>query len=258
MPSAQSSAEPSAAWSSFHRPIGGLRILHWNIHSWRDDTGHPNIEAVAGLVRSTNPHVVSLVEVDELSSGDSTLDELAARTGYVSIFVPTFEFGDDQHPAGGFGNALLTRLPVHTVRQHQLLWPPRLYDGTEPSEPRSVLLAKVGTPPDTIWIGSTHLPRVDSTARTAALRRLVTIAQGLRESWLLVGDFNTPATGWPAQPSSWRTYPTSREPTYPARDPVEAIDYCVAPDELAVRVDVLDTPGSDHLPILVETLTSAS
>jgi endonuclease/exonuclease/phosphatase family metal-dependent hydrolase len=40
-----------------------LRVLHWNIHSWRDASGASNLEAIADLVSEINPHVVSLVEV---------------------------------------------------------------------------------------------------------------------------------------------------------------------------------------------------
>src|ERR1700742_4494638 len=106
-----------------------LRLLHWNIHSWRDDTGASNLEAVVNLVRRTDPHVVSLVEVDESWGQPSELAEVAERCGYASIFVPAFEFGQSE-PAGGFGNALLSKLPILAVQQRQLVWPPRLYDGS--------------------------------------------------------------------------------------------------------------------------------
>ena len=43
-----------------------LRVLHWNIHSWRDESGGSNLECVVDLMRAIDPHVVSLVEVDEL------------------------------------------------------------------------------------------------------------------------------------------------------------------------------------------------
>jgi endonuclease/exonuclease/phosphatase family metal-dependent hydrolase len=77
-----------------------LRVLHWNIHSWRDDAGASNLEHVADLVQATSPHVVSLVEVDELWGTSSVLGELANRGEYASIFVPAFEFGQDA-PVGG-------------------------------------------------------------------------------------------------------------------------------------------------------------
>ena len=90
---------------------------------------------------------------------------------YSWVFVPAFEFGDGQ-PAGGFGNVLLTTLPIRAVQQWQLLWPPRLYDGSEPSEPRSATVALLGSADGQVWAGITHLPRADVRARDAALSRL--------------------------------------------------------------------------------------
>jgi endonuclease/exonuclease/phosphatase family metal-dependent hydrolase len=231
-------------------PTGELRVLHWNIHSWRNDTGARNQARVADLIRATDPHAVSLVEVDESWEHASTLDTLAADTGYSSIFVPSFEFGGSI-PAGGFGNAVLSRLPVLAVRQRQLLWPPRRYDGTEPSEPRSVIFTQLTTASRRVWIGSTHLPRADVTTRAAALQQLAAIVQSLPSPWLLIGDYNTPADSWLGRHPSLRAFPYPAEPTYPAKEPVEAIDYCVAPQALPVHATVLAEDGSDHLPILV-------
>lgn len=225
-----------------------LRLLHWNIHSWRDDTGASNLEAVVDLVRRTDPHVVSLVEVDESWGQPSALDEVASRCGYASVFVPAFEFGKDA-PAGGFGNALLSKLPILTIQQRQLLWPPRLYDGSEQSEARSVVFAKFQTATVPVWIGSTHLPRSEAGTRMDAAHRLAGIVQELDDQWLLLGDFNMPASAWLDQYPSLRSYPTTAEPTHPTKDSVEEIDYCVAPRELTVRAEVLSERGSDHLPV---------
>lgn len=232
-------------------PADELRILHWNIHSWRDDTGASNLDAVVTLVRATDPHVVSLVEVDEpWEDRPSALDELATRGRYASIFIPTFEFGRDV-PAGGFGNALLSKLPILAIRQRQLVWPPRLYDGSESSEPRSVVFAKFQTATGSVWIGSTHLPRSEADTRTDATQRLVAMTQELRGQWLLLGDFNMPASVWLDTYPSLCSYPMPAKPTYPAKEPVEAIDYCVTTQELAVRAEVLAEAGSDHLPVFV-------
>jgi len=102
-----------------------LRVLHWNIHSWRDESGASNLDAIADLVGEIDPHVVSLVEVDELWGMSDTLHELAIRVGHSWIFAPSFEFGHEA-PAGGFGNAVLTKLPILAVQHWQLLWPSRL------------------------------------------------------------------------------------------------------------------------------------
>ncbi len=227
-----------------------LRVLHWNIHSWRDDAGASNLEYVVDLVRSTNPHVVSLVEVDESWGTFSILSELTNRGGYASIFVPAFEFGQDA-PVGGFGNALLTKLPILAVRQRHLVWPPKLYDGSEPSEPRAVVLAKLQMSAEALWIGSTHLPRSDADVRADALHRLVTIAQNLAEPCVLCGDFNTPASSWLDSYPSLKVYPETAEPTYPTNKPTEPIDYCIVSPELSIQAKVMTASGSDHLPVLV-------
>lgn len=70
-----------------------LRILHWNIHSWRDASNVSNLDVIIDLVSETDPHIVSLVEVDEPWGMPDSLNELADRTGYAWIFVPSFEFG---------------------------------------------------------------------------------------------------------------------------------------------------------------------
>lgn len=228
-----------------------LRILHWNIHAWRDASGAANLEAITDLATETDPHVVSLVEVDEPWGMADSLSELANRMGYSWIFAPSFEFGD-QTPAGGFGNALLTKLPILAVQQWQLLWPARLYDGTEPSEPRSAVFAKLEFSLSPLWFGSTHLPRSDSQARANALHRLMTLTQKLDGHWLVCGDFNTPASSWLDNDRSVVVCPEPAQPTYPANDQlVESIDYCVASPDLHVEGKVLPVGGSDHLPLLV-------
>jgi endonuclease/exonuclease/phosphatase family metal-dependent hydrolase len=227
-----------------------LRILHWNIHSWRDTSGASNLETIADSVGETDPHVVSLVEVDERWGMSDSLNELADRVGYSWIFAPSFEFGD-QTPAGGFGNALLTKLPILAVQHWQLLWPSKLYDGTEPSEPRSAVFAKLGFLQSPLWFGSTHLSRSDSQARANGLRRLMALTQKLDGHWLVCGDFNTPASSWLHNDRSVVVCPEPAQPTYPADEPVEPIDYCVASPGLLMEGKVLPVEGSDHLPLVV-------
>ena len=223
-----------------------LRILHWNVHSWQDESGTPNVDVVVELVRDTAPDAVSLVEVDESWGAASCLGAVAERCGYASVFVPSFEHGQQQ-PAAGFGNALLTKLPISAVRQRQLVWPTTVYDGSEPSELRSVTLAKMGS----FWVGSTHLPRGSAEARTAALRRLISITEELDGAWLVCGDFNTPASSWLSGADAVVTAPRPAQPTSPANKPVAAIDYCLASLGLSLGAEVLDVNGSDHLPVLV-------
>src|SRR5215475_7706157 len=237
-------------------PADHLQILHWNIHSWRDMGGARNVDAVFDLIHDVDPAVVSLVEVDESWKGSPALGWLANRLGYSWIFAPTFEYGRDT-PAGGFGNALLTKLPILVVRQRQLLWPIRLYDGTEPSECRSVVLAKLGVPSAPLWVGSTHLPREDADARTAALNRLTGIIGDLDSHWLICGDFNTPASTWLDSNNQVAAFPQPAQPTYPTVQPSEPIDYCIASPRLPIEARVLTVAGSDHYPILLSCTVPA-
>lgn len=232
------------------------RVLHWNVHSWRDDGpggGKPNADAVVALIEEADPLIVSLVEVDEpWGAASSTLATVAGRLGFASVFPPTVHYGDDDGPRGGYGNALLVRAPILAVRQWQLRWPPRLYDGSESSEARSVLLVKLDTGPAGLWVGSTHLPRRSAPAREAGLTRLVDLVQGLDAPWLICGDFNTPASTWAPADGSVVVRPEPAEPSYPAKAPTEPIDYVLAAPSLTVSAAVLDRPGSDHLPLLAE------
>jgi endonuclease/exonuclease/phosphatase family metal-dependent hydrolase len=242
---------------------GELLLLHWNVHSWRDAAGRPNLDAVAALIDGRGPDVVSLVEVSEPWAAAVSLPELARRGGYTWIFVPSVEPGPSGEPgrpvepgrdgpARGYGNALLTRLPVRAVQQWQLTWPPAVYDGTEPSETRSVALARVALPGGgAAWVGSTHLPSRDRQARAAALRRLTTLTRGLEPPWVICGDFNTAPSRWIKRGEPVVTGPRPARPTFPARFPYRSLDYCIASPGVSVRARPLYTAGSDHLPLLV-------
>jgi endonuclease/exonuclease/phosphatase family metal-dependent hydrolase len=229
---------------------GELRILHWNIHSWRDPSGAPNLDAVISLVHETSPDVISLVEVDEGWGMPAALDEVASQTEYSWVFFPAFEFGNES-PAGGFGNALLTKLPILSAHQWYLVSTGKPYDGTEDSEPRSVLLMKLKLEDDSCWIGSTHLPRGNPEARTQAMRRLSAIISKLAGRWLICGDFNAPPSSWPHEEWPFIEFPGSAQPTYPAEQPTEPIDYCIASPGTILTARVLPVAGSDHLPLYV-------
>lgn len=225
-----------------------LTVLHWNIHSWRTPDGKPSADAVAALISEKAPDVVSLVEVDESWGQSRCLREVAERTGYTWVFVPAFTFGNSG-PEGGFGNALLVRdgLAIRGIQQWGLLWPEPVYDGTEPSEARSVLLAELNAGAYRVWVGTTHMPRSDERAREDALNRLATLTGTLGDAWLICGDFNTPAGTWVPRSMT----PAAAGPTYPADHPAEMIDYAVASASARVESEAIQSLASDHLPVQI-------
>lgn len=227
---------------------GELVFLHWNVHSWRDESGRPNVAAVAGLIAGQDPDAVSLVEVNEPWAAPTALAEVAG--GRTWVFAPSVELGQDA-PARGYGNALLCRPRLLAVQQWRLTWPQTVYDGTEPSEARSLILARMSLPTVPVWVGSTHLPSSDPRSRAAALRRLAEVTQHLDAPWVICGDFNAPPQDWlePGQPIV--VGPTPALPTCPASSPRVAIDYAIASPGVSLDARPLDVPGSDHLPVLV-------
>jgi endonuclease/exonuclease/phosphatase family metal-dependent hydrolase len=234
--------------------VGGgerLEMLHWNIHSWRDDRKRPNHQAVEDLIRRTGPDVVSLTEVSTPWGDSRPLSEIAERVGYRWVFVPALEYRGSA-PGQGYGNALLTRLPILGVQQWRVHSPER-YANTEPSEPRTVALARVDVAGTPVWVGSTHLPASQADDRAAALRRLAEQLKGLGTPWLVCGDFNTAARTWREDLPDGVTVaaPRWRRATFPVRRPVRAIDYGLASPSLRTRARVLRSRGSDHRAIFV-------
>jgi endonuclease/exonuclease/phosphatase family metal-dependent hydrolase len=230
---------------------GELRILHWNVHSWRDAGGQPSFGDLAAFIAGQEPDVVSLVEVSEPWAAPDRLPDLARRTGSAWVFSPAVELGEET-PTRGYGNALLSRAGLLAVQQWQVTWPPSAYDGTEPSETRTVALAKVPLGSGSLWVGSTHLPSSNRAQRSAALGRLLDLTARLEPPWLICGDFNEPPGGWLGAPGqAVRAYPDPPQLSHPAGAPVRAIDYCIASPGVEVSAEVVAAPGSDHLPVLI-------
>lgn len=226
-----------------------LRILHWNIHSWKDAVGAANRDAVAALLKREAPDVVSLTEVNEPQGAPRTLADIADECGYSWIFVPSIEFGTDPN-ARGYGNALLTRIPVTAVQQLNVHQHEHGYDGSEPSETRSVILARLsGTG---LWVGSTHFPASHQSSRKAAARQLRRLTMQLSTPWLISGDFNASAGSLFDGFSDIRVHPERPPATFPAHRPRTAIDYILTSPGVGTTTEVLRAAGSDHLPLLAE------
>ena len=85
--------------------------------------------------------------------------------------------------------------------------------------------------------------QADDVLRSAAATRCLT------EPWLICGDFNTAASSWPGGDKAVVVSPAKL--TYPADEPAEPIDYCVASAAFRLDAEVLAGSASDHLPLLI-------
>lgn len=230
-----------------------IRVLSYNIHHGEGTDGRLDLQRLAGVIRSVDPHVVALQEVDRGVERSKRLDEpteLGRRTGMTPVFERNIPY-----QGGDYGNAVLSRLPVTGHTNHKL---PSHYVG----EQRGVLAVEL-TAPDArktpIRVLATHLDyRPYEGERLESVRRIEEIVGDAPDRpTLLVGDLNSLPDSRVLRSfeAHWRNPNTANLPTYPSDKPVRQIDYVLlrpAPRWKVIETRVLDEPvASDHRPLLV-------
>lgn len=230
-----------------------LRVLSYNIHHGEGTDGKLDLERLAAVIRSAEPDLVALQEVDRGVRRSKQLDEpaeLARLTGLTAIFERNIRV-----QGGDYGNAVLSRLPVIGHRNHPL---PSHFQG----EQRGALVVEL-TAPDAsktpVRLIATHLDyRPDDAERLDSVRTIAAIADEAPERpTLLVGDLNaTPESRTLREfAKTWTRANPDPLPTFPAGRPTRQIDYVLyrpADRWKVVEARVLDEPvASDHRPILV-------
>ncbi|MEW4530717.1 endonuclease/exonuclease/phosphatase family protein [Maioricimonas sp. JC845] len=224
-----------------------LRVLSYNIHHAEGVDGKLDLERIAGVIRAVEPDLVALQEVDSNVRRSESVDqpaELARLTGMEGVFGGNIEL-----QGGGYGNAVLSRLPIVRHENHRL---PRFDNG----EQRGVLEVEVTLPGDRgrLLLLATHFDHRrnerERIASAEAINRMVAKRSGLPA--LLAGDLN-------ALPESetlrvlgrqWTRSNAEVQPTFPAQKPNRQIDYVLFRPEgrwKVVETKVLDeSVASDH------------
>lgn len=153
--------------------MSALRIATWNVHGCVGLDGRERPERVADVIRALAPDIIGLQEMR-----DRALARIASLTGLRSVAGATRREGSFH-----FGNALLTRLEVTRIAQHDVSYGRR--------EPRGVLDVTLRRPAgELVRVLVTHFGLSASERRAQAdlLLRLVRVP---RASLLtLLGDFN--------------------------------------------------------------------
>ena len=256
---------PAAAEAA--SPLASIRVLALNVHA-----SYEGPEPLAELLARWQPDVVVLQEV---SGQFAELVDTAIGEQYPFSIAAGLMTGSE-------GSATWSRLPLDEADEFRL------------NEDGNVLhRVRVSTAADTVWIYNVHLSnptgldngdgrfsafrRFQAGERDRELRLLTEQMSGLREPFILAGDFNT-ASGSRAYrgfPDGWRdafaeagqgfghTYPT------PAHEqdgddwlqiplPLLRIDYILASSELRpVRAWTQEILGSDHLAVIADIGLSA-
>jgi endonuclease/exonuclease/phosphatase family metal-dependent hydrolase len=226
-----------------------------------DDT--LDLPRLAKVLQSLDADLICLQEVDRhFGERSDDVDQallLSRALDMQLAWGPAIE-GDGEDR--GYGNALLSRLPILVSDVH------RLPGG---GEPRSALRTMVELDGGALWVTTTHvtLQAADRAAQVAAVAALHT---GPMETGVVTGDFNTPpdapelaalrerfTDAW--QLARDRGDRTSRRfwrhedgGTHPAVSPHRRIDQVWVTEGVAVAsAQVADGHGaSDHLPLVVD------
>lgn len=247
-------------------PVSGsaarARVLVYNIHAGKDAKGVDNLTAVADLVRTTGADIALLQEVDQGTRRSGVTDQpavLAARTGFHVAFGSALDYD-----GGEYGVAILSRWPILSdTLIHLPVDPPQARAGGS-HEPRGALRVVVAGPTGRLAIINTHLDatREDRWRRQEADSIASLVAQARQTESLVIagGDFNsTPES--PVQSGLrnrglrdvWMECASGDGLTYPADLPVKRIDYLFLTGDIrCASARVVETPASDHRPLLVE------
>jgi endonuclease/exonuclease/phosphatase family metal-dependent hydrolase len=226
-----------------------IRVMTYNIHHGEGVDGRLDLERIARVIRSAEPDLVALQEVDQRAQRTGQVDqpaELARLTGMNVVFGANIPL-----QGGKYGNAVLSRWPI-LRHENRLL--PRLNEG----EQRGVLDVEVQLPDGaSLRLLATHFDhRPAEEERLASVRRIDEwVREAAQRPAILAGDLNAIPESAVIKELTTQWQPaTAAAPTFPAQRPTRQIDYVLvrpAKRWRVVEVRVVDEPlASDHRPLL--------
>lgn len=228
-----------------------LRVLSYNIHHAEGVDGKLDLQRIAALIRSVDPDVVALQEVDLHVKRSADVDQ-AAELGKLTKLH--YAFGDNIALQGGkYGNAVLAKSELAIVANHRL-------PNHEKGEQRGALELKIKHSGKEIRMLATHLDhRRDPQERLESIEILNQLAEDQPATpTLLIGDLNATYESDVLQRAIqvWQHTTSKSMPTIPVSHPERQIDFVLTfpRDAWIVKNSrVLDeATASDHRAIFIE------
>ncbi len=230
-----------------------VSLASYNIHRCFGTDGRYAPERTAEVIDALDADIVGLQEVDMrlLVDGRAQLDFLADTLTFQAVPGPNIK-----GRRGKFGNALLTRWPVRSVRRPDLTV--RHY------EPRGAIVAELEVGGEGLRVVVTHLGLNVAERRLQVRHLLAALEEGGTDMpTVIMGDFNEwrPTRG-ALRFIDRRFGPSLMPRTFPSRLPLLPLDRIWAwPGTGLKRLSVYATPlsriTSDHLPLRAEVAWEA-
>lgn len=226
-----------------------VRVLTYNVFHGETMKGDFDLDLIAKVIKSVNPDLVALQEVDFYTQRVGRLDlatELGYRTGLAPLFGKAMPYD-----GGEYGEGILSRYSFIQTKSHPL-------KAQEGKEPRAALEIQVDLKSgERIRFIGTHLDHTpDERDRITQARELNALFTRDEMPSILAGDLNARPDSKPMAIlySAWTQSFTENIPTIPATNPKAKIDYILF--RPAHRWRVLETRvideqvASDHCPVL--------
>ncbi len=225
--------------------ISTRRYHHYLTRSWQHLLPHReralNLQRIGALLGDFD--LVALQEVDggSLRSGYINQVEHLARLGAFPWWYQ--QLNRNLGPLAQHSNGVLSRLCPQLVEDHPLPGPPG----------RGAILLRFGAGRDALAVLALHLA-LGARTRTRQLSYIRELLQDYRHC-VLMGDMNTHACELlehsPLRDLGLLAPQTCA--TFPSWQPQRCIDHILlSPDLTLERMQVLDAPISDHLPVAVD------
>lgn len=227
-----------------------LRVVSWNIRHGVGMDARLDLDRTAAVLRTLEPDLVALQEVDEHCPRSGGVDQAAMLGKALGMQHRFGTFMDNE--GGRYGLAVLSKLPIRATWRHEL---------PEGAEPRCALEVAVEAP----WLDrplSFTCVHHDWTQEAIRVRQMKALVAALGERWpaIVGGDTN----GEPGSESlavladaGWRILakdgPRGTQATWPADQPTRELDYVAErglPDHAVAHARIDDAIASDHRPIL--------
>ena len=218
-----------------------LKLMSYNIRNAKGMDNVRNVQRIANVINNETPDVVAVQELDSMTTRSNqtyVLAEVAERTQMHASYAPAISF-----QGGKYGIGILSKEQPLNIQTFPL-------PGRE--EKRMLMVAEFKD----YFFACTHLSLTEED-RLTSLDIIKNSASTSNKPFFLAGDLNdTPESKFIQDlQKDFQVLTNTKNPTYPAPEPKETIDYIAAwkgnTDSFAnLSTQVVEEPlASDHRPI---------